>query len=304
MDRRVFVLTFGMAAAITVGSVAAGQHEGHQAGAATAPSAAQVTDCRQAQPVITGLLNAALKRLEDARLTNSAAAMRDAADDVQAALVDMRTQLAPCGEMQLASAAQVAPTTPTAQTSPAGAPGMPAPRAGAPASAPAAADAHAGHAAPAAQQTPAARAPAAVPAGPPVTQQRPAAPAAADSHAGQVMPAAPGSRRPSASTARPPAAKPASPAPAASDAHAGRATPPAASPSATTGAAASATAPAPPTSIADLKCTNTVDQRTAPRMLYQGRMYYFCTEASRAEFAKDPAKVVTAAPQAAPAHAH
>jgi YHS domain-containing protein len=303
MDRRVFVLTFGMAAAITVGSVAAGQHEGHQAGAATAPSAAQVTDCRQAQPVITGLLNAALKRLEDARLTNSAAAMRDAADDVQAALVDMRTQLAPCGEMQLASAAQVAPTTPTAQTSPAGAPGMPAPRAGAPASAPAAADAHAGHAAPAAQQTPAARAPAAVPAGT-VTQQRPAAPAAADSHTGQVMPAAPGSRRPSASTARPPAAKPASPAPAASDAHAGRATPPAASPSATTGVAASATAPAPPTSIADLKCTNTVDQRTAPRMLYQGRMYYFCTEASRAEFAKDPAKVVTAAPQAAPAHAH
>jgi YHS domain-containing protein len=39
-------------------------------------------------------------------------------------------------------------------------------------------------------------------------------------------------------------------------------------------------------------------------MLYQGRMYYFCTEASRAEFAKDPSKFVTAPPQAAPAHAH
>jgi YHS domain-containing protein len=39
-------------------------------------------------------------------------------------------------------------------------------------------------------------------------------------------------------------------------------------------------------------------------MLYQGRMYYFCTDASRAEFAKDPAKYVTAPAQAAPAHAH
>jgi YHS domain-containing protein len=39
-------------------------------------------------------------------------------------------------------------------------------------------------------------------------------------------------------------------------------------------------------------------------MLYQGRMYYFCTEASRAEFAKDPSKFVTAPPQAAPVHAH
>jgi YHS domain-containing protein len=56
--------------------------------------------------------------------------------------------------------------------------------------------------------------------------------------------------------------------------------------------------------MADLKCTNAVDQKTAPRMLHQGRMYYFCTEASRAEFAKDPAKHVTAPPAAAPAHAH
>jgi YHS domain-containing protein len=39
-------------------------------------------------------------------------------------------------------------------------------------------------------------------------------------------------------------------------------------------------------------------------MLFQGRMYYFCTEASRAEFAKDPAKYATAAPAAAPAHGH
>jgi hypothetical protein len=84
MDRSVFLLSFALAGVVTAGSAVAGQHEGHQAGAA--PSAAHVTECRKAQPVITQLLNAALKRLEDARLTNSAAAMRDAADDVQAAL--------------------------------------------------------------------------------------------------------------------------------------------------------------------------------------------------------------------------
>lgn len=267
MDTRVILLSIGLAAVATVGNVAAGQHEGHQAG--VAPSAAQVTECRQAQPVITELLNAALKRLEEARLTNSAAAMRDAADDVQTALVDMRTQLAPCGEMQMASVdAQAAPTMPNAQTSPSGAPGMPAPRTDAPA--PGAADPHAGHVTPAAPQTPAARAPAAAPTRTPAAQQQSAAPAAADSHAGHVMPAAPAPRTPSA----------------------------------TTGAAARAIAAASPTSIADLKCTNAVDQRTAPRMLYQGRMYYFCTEATRAEFAKDPAKFVSAPSQAAPAHAH
>ena len=69
-------------------------------------------------------------------------------------------------------------------------------------------------------------------------------------------------------------------------------------------AASRASAPTPPVNIAELKCSNAVDPKTAPRMLYQGRMYYFCTEASRAEFAKDPAKFVTAPPQAAPAHAH
>ena len=258
MVNRVFLLSIGLAAVAAVGNAAAGQHEGHQAGAA--PSAAQVTECRQAQPVITGLLNAALKRLEDARLTNSAAAMRDAADDVQAALVDMRTQLEPCSVMPATAA-------PAAQAMPA----TPAP--------------------PAAARTPA-------------TQPGPtgAAPAAADPHAGHATPAAPASRTPAASAAPPSA--PARPAPPASDAHTGHATPMAPAPSATPSAPARTSAAAPPTNIAELKCSSAVDQRTAPRMLYQGRMYYFCTEASRAEFAKDPAKFVTAPPQAAPAHAH
>src|SRR5688572_30845668 len=179
MRRNVFLLSFSVVGALTIGSATAGQHEGHQAGAA--PSAAQVNECRQAQPVITELLNAALKRLEEARLTNSAAAMRDAADDVQAALVDMRTQFAPCSTMQaavaVASAGAAAPAA--APTSPA----SPRPSVAPPSGAPAAPDSHAGHAAPAAPSASTPRTPAAAPARPSVSPQRPAAPpAAADSH--------------------------------------------------------------------------------------------------------------------------
>lgn len=301
MNRRGFLLSVGLAAVATVGNAAAGQHEGHQVGAP--PSAAQVTECRQAQPVITELLNGALKRLEDARLTNSAAAMRDAADDVQAALVDMRTQFAPCSVMQAAAAeAPAGQAAPGAVETPAAA----GTRAIQPSPAtPVAATPHGEHAAPAAPAA-TSRTPAATPARPSGSPQRPAAPsAAADSHAGHTTPA------PSTSASRAPAATPArlsaSPqpfaAPAAADSHAGQATPTASAPPVTPSASGGSAA-APPTTIADLKCPSTVDARTAPRMLYQGRMYYFCTEASRAEFAKDPGKFVTAPPQAAPAHAH
>src|SRR5688572_17408163 len=138
MDTRAFVLSVSLAGVIGVADIAAGQHEGHQAGGAATPSAAQEDECRQAQPVITGLLNAALKRLEDARLTNSAVAMRDAADDVQAVLVDVRTQLAPCSMMQAAAAdGHAAPAMPAAPPPSAGGPGTPAAQPGAPAAAPA-----------------------------------------------------------------------------------------------------------------------------------------------------------------------
>ena len=238
MDTRVFVLSVGMAGAIAAGTATAGQHEGHQAGTAAGPSAAQVSECRQAQPVIAGLLTATLKRLEEARLTNSAAAMRDAADDVQAALVDIRMHLAPCSVMEGAAVASpAAPATPT----------TPAP---------------------------------------------PAATATAGSHADHTTPAAPASRV--SASARP--------VPAARDAHAGHST--SASAPVATPNASRASAAAPPTNIAQLKCSNAVDPKTAPRMLYQGRMYYFCTDASRAEFARDPAKFVTAPPQTAAPSAH
>lgn len=269
MDTRLLVLSLILAGVPFVASGAAGQHESHQAGVAAAPSAAQVVRCRQVQPVLTELLNAALRRLEEARLTNSAAAMRDAADDVQAALLDMRTQLAPCGEMQLAAEGQAGHTMPSAQTSPTGPAGLPVTRPGAPAPAEAVAHPHAGHAMPGAPQTPAARAP----------------------------------RTPSTSATRPSAAAPRSPGPAPSDTHAepgklSTSSPKAAAAGRTTAAAS------PPTSLADLKCANAVDQKRAPRMLYKGRMYYFCTEASRADFAKDPGRFVTVPPQAAPAHGH
>src|SRR5687767_12548988 len=170
MNKQGFLLSIGLGAVATVGNAAAGQHEGHQVGAA--PSAAQVTECRQAQPVITELLNAALKRLEDARLTNSAAAMRDAADDVQAALVDMRTQFAPCSVMQTPSAeapagqAAIPPGTPAAAGTRAPQPSP---------AAPVAADPHGGHAAPSAPPASTPRTPAATPVRPSVSPQRPAA---------------------------------------------------------------------------------------------------------------------------------
>jgi len=297
MDIRIFVLSFSLAGLLGIGSVAAGQHEGHPAGAVGTPSAAQVTQCRQAQPVITGLLDAGLKRLEEARLTNSAAAMRDAADDVQAILIDARTQLAPCGEMQMA--------TTTSQTSPVGASVTPSTQPGSLLSPSSDADPHGGHAVPTTPQMPAQRAPAAASPRAPAAQPRSTAPVAADSHAAHVMPGVSARQTPAASSVSQPSASPApSAAPAASDAHADHAGPSTPAPESVPAGAARATAVAPPTSIADLRCTEAPDAKTAPRMLHQGRMYYFCTEASRAEFAKDPAKFVTAPPQAAPAHAH
>ena len=298
MRRNVFLLSFSVVGALTLGSATAGQHEGHQAGAA--PSAAQVNECRQAQPVITELLNAALKRLEDARLTNSAAAMRDAADDVQAALVDMRAQFAPCSTMQAAPAPASAGAAAPATSTPPAASRTPATQ---PSSAPAATDPHVGHAAPAAPAASTPRTPAAPPARPSTAPPRSVPPATPDAPTGHTTPAVPATRTPAAAAARPSAA--AQPAAPTSDAHAGHPTAPASAPSAATPSASDRTrAAAPPTNIAELKCSNAVDPKTAPRMLYQGSMYYFCTEASRAEFAKDPSKFVTASPQAAPAHAH
>jgi YHS domain-containing protein len=69
-------------------------------------------------------------------------------------------------------------------------------------------------------------------------------------------------------------------------------------------AAPTAAIPKAPTAIADLKCQNTVDPKTAPRMLHQGQMYYFCNEDERSAFAKEAAKAAPPPTKSAPAHAH
>lgn len=265
-----FLVTTGLAAAFAAQAAYAGQHEGHQAAAAGGGTAAQVSQCVQAQSVVGGVINAALKRLEDARLTNSPAAMRDAADDVQGALLDVRAQLAPCAELETAAAeAQPGPALPTVQQTPA-------------APAPGAVDPHAGHVMPASPPA-APRTPAADVVRTPGAAQRPAAP---DPHAGHVMPS---------TTAGPTA--PSAGARSAAERNAVTAT-------SGSSSAAAAAVHAPPTSITDLKCRSEVDPKTAPRMLYGGRMHYFCTEAERAEFAKNPARYVAAPAQATPTHAH
>ena len=76
-----------------------------------APLAAQtpaspelVTACVQSQQQVMLAADAANRRLELARQTNQAAAMRAAMDDLQGVLSSMRTQLAPCATLQAAAA--------------------------------------------------------------------------------------------------------------------------------------------------------------------------------------------------------
>jgi hypothetical protein len=103
MNTRVFVLTIGVVVMLAVSSPRAGQHEAQQTVPGGAHAAAQVVQCKNAQPGVSAVIDAALKRLDEARQSNSAAVMRAAADDLQSALLDVRTQLAPCAEIQLAA---------------------------------------------------------------------------------------------------------------------------------------------------------------------------------------------------------
>jgi YHS domain-containing protein len=128
---------------------------------------------------------------------------------------------------------------------------------------------------------------------------RPQTSAAGGDHSGMTMPSMPKppatSRRSPPGTGAPrsqtPQSAPGSVAAAGGD-HAGMTMP-----TAGTGAAA--------TDLAQLKCESRVNPKTVPRMLYQGRTYYFCSERERAEFAKNPENSVKApAAQAKPAHEH
>ena len=92
MKDHAFRLLIAVAAAL-VPSVAAAQHDAHQAAPA---SAADMAQCAQAQPLIQNIVAAATARLESARQSNNPADMRAAIDSLESALRDIRTQLAPC----------------------------------------------------------------------------------------------------------------------------------------------------------------------------------------------------------------
>jgi len=161
---------------------AVAQHEGHTMPAAQAGAAnsEQVTACVQSQRQVKALVDAGNRRLEAARQTNDAAAMRSAIDDFQATLSAVRSQLASCAQLAAAApaadphAGHVIPSAPNVQQSPASQPGTPVMQPGTTLPAPGAVSRDA--------LAPAAAAAAA-----------PAAPAAAapDAHAGHTMPAAP-----------------------------------------------------------------------------------------------------------------
>ena len=118
--RALLVTTFALS--ITASMAGAGQHEGQQAAAPAGQAAAEVTQCAQAQPLVTGALDAALKRLEDARLSNSPSALRTAADDVESALLDVRARLEPCAKLSAADDAHRGHTMPNVQQAPSAAP--------------------------------------------------------------------------------------------------------------------------------------------------------------------------------------
>lgn len=98
MTFRLFV-PVGLILALPATMAAARQHEGHQAGAAAPAATNAIAQCAQAQRSIALTLDAASARLDTARQTNSPAAMRAAIDDLQTALRDVRTRLAPCAAL-------------------------------------------------------------------------------------------------------------------------------------------------------------------------------------------------------------
>lgn len=149
--------------ALAVGvSAARAQQEAPAPAVGDAEAAVQVAQCSQAQTSVAATIEAALKRLEEARQNNSAAQMRAVSDDLQTALLDLRTRLAPCADMRLPAGADphAGHVTPSAEAVPPAAPGAPA----TPATQTAAPAAQAGPAAPrppaAAARPPAAAAPA------------------------------------------------------------------------------------------------------------------------------------------------
>lgn len=267
-------------------------------------AATSAAECAQAQARADRTIDVANRRLETARQSNSPAALRAAVDDMQAALRQLRVEIAPCANVQGAAGAadpHAGHAMPNMQQAPAAPPGTPVMRPGSTAPAPAAvapaspapgsaAVPHAGHVMPGAPAMPAADPRMAAPPAAP-RSARPAPAPNADPHAGHVMPGAPAAPARSAPAAAAPRAT--TPAPAAGAAPqagqtmpAGAHTMPGMAPS-----APAMTMPANPvTDAGKLMCATKVEPKKAPNVTYRGRTYYFCSESDRAEFAKDPAR--------------
>jgi YHS domain-containing protein len=95
---------------------AGAQHVPHQA-AAPRPST-DLGQCARAQPVVDNIIAVAMNRLESARQSNNPAEMRAAVDRLEAALRDIRTQLAPCSSATAAADPQAGHTMPGMQQPP------------------------------------------------------------------------------------------------------------------------------------------------------------------------------------------
>lgn len=112
-------------ASLGAGAPVLAQHDGHDANAAATPgvSSPLVSQCVESQQQSLGLVDGANARLENARQSNSPAEIRAAMADLQRVLLDLRTVLARCTELQqaLAAAPPAAPAPgPGATPQPAG----------------------------------------------------------------------------------------------------------------------------------------------------------------------------------------
>ena len=108
-------LAMAFAAAFVPG-IALAQHEAHQAGAGQASP--EMGQCARVQPVVDNIIAASMARLELARQSNNPAEMRAAVDRLEAALRDIRTQLAPCSAVAVVADPPAGHTMPSMPQSP------------------------------------------------------------------------------------------------------------------------------------------------------------------------------------------
>lgn len=277
-------------AALAMAGPAWAQHDHNASGS----SNADITQCLQAQTVVSEMLSDAAARVEAARQTNSSSVMRAAIDDMNALTRNLRSQIAPCARMQpvAASVAEAKPPLPSAAaplpTPTPAEPVTPAPPTAAQAAEPAPASAvheHAGPTAPAVTT-----AAAAVPADP-----QPLTPAPAPVPAPVAVAPPPSATVPETHTDHQASSTVAAPA---SAGVAKAAAPPrAAAPTVTRKPAPASLPAATPrfwaTRLEDLRCTTGVAGSGSPRTTYQGTTYFFCTEHDRLNFLRNPTAAIS-----------